>query len=267
MVLHVRNGRPNGVRILGPPLTGVSIVVDCLVSLSYSCHPIMDELISPCCEVSIIFTGKLVYLAFVSVLVIGSGDVKQGHIPLGDVCLISRVQHIILTSTGFISREDFNTSIWCCSWVDRSFTSTGLGLCQRSIAGPTATARSGTWAWWARGTLSWSAIGHWAPTRRGRTRSRVARRRRPGAFALGWRACCGRGGGSALPGEFNSVSPCMLGAVEVEAVGPMFTTVAALPPVLWRMASFSMSSAFLWLLVVECVPDPGYGAPASGCWA
>ena len=38
-----------------------------------------------------------------------------------------------------------------------------------------------------------------------------------------------------------------LGAVEVEADGPVLTVVAALPPVLWRMASFNTSSAFLRL--------------------
>ena len=36
-----------------------------------------------------------------------------------------------------------------------------------------------------------------------------------------------------------------LGAIEVEADGPVLTAAAALPPVLWRMASFNTSLAFL----------------------
>ena len=52
------------------------------------------------------------------------------------------------------------------------------------------------------------------------------------------------------------------GAVEVEADGPVLTVVVALPPVLWRMASFKMSSTFLRLLGGGCVQDPGCGAPA-----
>ena len=38
-----------------------------------------------------------------------------------------------------------------------------------------------------------------------------------------------------------------VGAVEVEADRPVLTVVAAPPPVLQRIASFKMSSAFLWL--------------------
>ena len=47
----------------------------------------------------------------------------------------------------------------------------------------------------------------------------------------------------------SSASPLIcVGAIEVEVDGPALTVVAAPPPVLWRIASFKMSSAFLWLL-------------------
>ena len=39
--------------------------------------------------------------------------------------------------------------------------------------------------------------------------------------------------------------PVCLGAVEVEGDGPVLIVAAAFPPVLWRMASFNTSSAFL----------------------
>ena len=48
-------------------------------------------------------------------------------------------------------------------------------------------------------------------------------------------------------GSSSASHPVCLGAVEVEADGPVLTVVAALPPVLWRIASFKTSSAFLQL--------------------
>ena len=66
-------------------------------------------------------------------------------------------------------------------------------------------------------------------------------------------------------GGSASVSlPICVGAVEVEADGPVLTVVVALPPVLQRMASFKMS---LSLPVAgqetECVQDPGCEAPTT----
>ena len=81
-LLHVGNGRPYGIRILQSPLTGVSIVIHCFVLLFYTCHSIVDELISPCSKVSVIFACKFPYFAFASVLIVCGGDVKQGEAPL-----------------------------------------------------------------------------------------------------------------------------------------------------------------------------------------
>ena len=83
----------------------------CLVLFLYTHNPIADELVCPCSKVSIILVCKFARLTFVSVLVICGGGVKQGHTPLRDICLIGRVQDILLTSTGLICREDFNASI------------------------------------------------------------------------------------------------------------------------------------------------------------
>ena len=54
--------------------------------------------------------------------------------------------------------------------------------------------------------------------------------------------------GKPSQGSSSASHPVCLGAVEVEADGPVLTVVAALPPVLQRIAYFKTSSAFLWLL-------------------
>ena len=81
-LLHVGNGRPYGIRILQSPLTRVSIVIYCFVPLFYTCHPVVDELVSPCSKISVIFACKFPHFAFVSVLVVCVGDVKQRQAPL-----------------------------------------------------------------------------------------------------------------------------------------------------------------------------------------
>ena len=48
-------------------------------------------------------------------------------------------------------------------------------------------------------------------------------------------------------GSASASFPVCVGAVEVEADGPVLTVAAALPPVLQRIASFKTSLAFLWL--------------------
>ena len=55
-------------------------------------------------------------------------------------------------------------------------------------------------------------------------------------------------GGMPSLGSSPASHPVCLGAVEMEVDGLVLTAVAALPPVLWRMASFNTSSAFLRLL-------------------
>ena len=52
-------------------------------------------------------------------------------------------------------------------------------------------------------------------------------------------------GGMPSWGSSPASHPVCLGAVEVEADRPVLTVAAALPPVLWRMASFNTSLAFL----------------------
>ena len=53
-----------------------------------------------------------------------------------------------------------------------------------------------------------------------------------------------------MEGKLGGASVSLLicvGDVEVEADRPVLAMVAVLLPVLWRIASFKMSSAFLWL--------------------
>ena len=57
----------------------------------------------------------------------------------------------------------------------------------------------------------------------------------------------GEVGGMPSPGHSSASSSVCLGTVEMEAEGPVLTAVGTLPPVLWRIASFNTSSAFLWL--------------------
>ena len=137
-------GGAKGVRIFGPPLPTVSIVVHHAVLLLYTLHPFTDEFVFPCRKVSVTFMGKLVHFAFAGILIVCGGYVKQGHTALGHICLIGRVQDIVLASTGFISRQNFNTSYRCCSQVDRSRACTGFGSSWGPALGLTATARSRT---------------------------------------------------------------------------------------------------------------------------
>ena len=71
-----------GVRIRGPSLPTISIVVYHAVPLFYALHPFTDEFVFPCHEVGITFVGKFALFAFASILIICSGDVKQKHTAL-----------------------------------------------------------------------------------------------------------------------------------------------------------------------------------------
>ena len=182
--------------------------------LSHSCMPFTPSLMSlsfHAVKSSVTFMGKLVCFAFVGILIICGRDVKQGHTALWHICLIGRVQDIILTSTGLISREDFNTSNRCCSRVDRSCACTGFGSSWGPTLGPTATARPGTrsrWTRWAWMTLSWSMLRCRTLARRRRScRLWALQRRGLGPSALGWRAYCrGRSGGKTTQRECFGIS-------------------------------------------------------------
>ena len=73
---------------------------------------ITDEFVFPCREVSVTFTSKLTCFAFASILIIRDRDIKKGHTALRHICLIGRVQGIIIIiiSTGLISRKDFDAA-------------------------------------------------------------------------------------------------------------------------------------------------------------
>ena len=55
----------------------------------------------------------------------------------------------------------------------------------------------------------------------------------------------GEVGGMPSLGHLSAIHPVCSGTVEVEADGPVLTAVAVLPPVLWKISSFSTSMAFL----------------------
>ena len=69
------------------------------------------------------------------------------------------------------------------------------------------------------------------------------------------------------PSQGSSLAshPVCLGAVEVDVDRPVPTVVAALPLVLWRMASFKTSSAFLQLSGVGVCARSRLWSPSQGC--
>ena len=92
-------------------------------------------------------------------------------------------------------------------------------------------------------------------------------RRRPGAHcALGWRACTASEEVEGKPSQGSSSASCpvCLGAVEVEANGPVLPVAAAATScTMQRISSFNtclQPSCGCW--EVGCVQDPGCGAPA-----
>ena len=66
-------------------------------------------------------------------------------------------------------------------------------------------------------------------------------------------------------GSSSASRPVSWGAVEVEADGPVLTVAAALPPVLWRMASFNTSLAFLRLSGGRVCVRSRPWIPSQGC--
>ena len=189
-----------------------------------------------------------------SVLVISSGDVKHRHTPLRYVCLVSGVQDILLTSTGLICRDDFDTSIWCCSWVDRSLmhplASDPAGDPSRDPLPLPELEPEPDEPY----ELKWLPLDLWSDAEPlPEEEEPDCERHGEGDLAhlclVGEHTAGEEVEGKPSWGSSSASRPVGRGAVEVEveADGPVLTVAAALPPVLWRIASFKMYSAFLQL--------------------
>ena len=211
-----------------PPLHGWV----CLSTLQSQCH----------------FAGKFVCFAFAGILIICGGDVKQGHTPLWYVCLIGRVQDIILASTVLISRETLTLPSDAVTSGQIPHLHLDSDPAWDPSQDPTATARSRTRARWARTTLSWSMLRCLISPEEEEPDRELCGEGDLGVCAWMESILQRKKWREDLPGGVLRASlPICLGAVEVEADRPVLTVAPALPPVLRSIASFKTSSAFLWL--------------------
>ena len=249
MFLHIGNGGAKGVRIFGPPLPTVSIVIHCAVSLLYALHPFTDEFVFPCREVGVNFMDKLTCFAFAGILIICGRDVKQGHTALGQ--------------SASLAESSTSSSPPLASSPERTSTlPTDAAPKWTNLAPALALDLAGDSPWThchcrTRNPILMNSMSSNDSLLIRAQMPTLARKEEPDCEQ------CGEGDLARLrleesvlwrknwredhpTGGLRHLSECV-GAVEVEVDGPVPTVAAALPPVLRIIASFKMSSAFLQL--------------------